>query len=117
MSIIATPPVDRLAVRTFVGPFDPLIVREAITRERFRGGQIFYVCPRVRDLSEVVDQLRKLVPDVKIAVAHGGPAPTELEAVMSGFYERTFDVLVRSEEHTSELQSLMRISYAVFCLK
>src|SRR3546814_9297720 len=84
MSIIATPPVDRLAVRTFVGPFDPLIVREAITRERFRGGQIFYVCPRVRDLSEVVDQLRKLVPD-------------------------------RSEEHTSELQSLMRISYAVFC--
>ncbi|MET4699941.1 transcription-repair coupling factor (superfamily II helicase) [Constrictibacter sp. MBR-5] len=94
MSIIATPPVDRLAVRTFVGPFDPLIVREAITRERFRGGQIFYVCPRVRDLAEVVEEIKKLVPDVKIAVAHGGLAPSELEAVMSGFYEHSFDILV-----------------------
>ncbi|MFN4088671.1 MAG: transcription-repair coupling factor [Alphaproteobacteria bacterium] len=94
MSIIATPPVDRLAVRTFVGPFDPLTVREAITRERFRGGQIFYVCPRVRDLAEVVEEIRKLVPDARIAVAHGGLAPTELEAVMSGFYERGYDILV-----------------------
>src|SRR5690606_3869644 len=63
-------------------------------RERFRGGQIFYVCPRVRDLNEVVEEIKKLAPDVKIAVAHGGLAPTELEAVMAGFYERSFDILV-----------------------
>ncbi len=50
MSLIATPPVDRLAVRTFVLPYDPVIVREAIMREHFRGGQIFYVCPRIEDL-------------------------------------------------------------------
>ena len=52
LSIIATPPVDRLAVRTFVSPFDPLVVREALLRERYRGGQCFYVCPRIEDLAE-----------------------------------------------------------------
>ena len=52
LSIIATPPVDRLAVRTFVTPFDPLIVREALLRERYRGGQSFYVCPRIADLDD-----------------------------------------------------------------
>src|SRR5439155_16617882 len=51
LSIIASPPVDRLAVRTFVSPFDPLIVREALLRERYRGGQAFYVCPRIDDLA------------------------------------------------------------------
>ena len=52
MSLITTPPVDRLAVRTFVLPYDPVIVREAILREHFRGGQIFYVCPRIEDLDD-----------------------------------------------------------------
>ena len=51
LSIIASPPVDRLAVRTFVSPFDPLVVREALLRERYRGGQCFYVCPRIEDLA------------------------------------------------------------------
>jgi len=94
LSLIATPPVDRLAVRTFVTPYDPLTVREAIVRERFRGGQTFYVCPRVKDLPEVVDEVKKLVPDAKIAVAHGGMASGDLEEVMSSFYDRKFDVLV-----------------------
>ncbi len=70
MSIIATPPVDRLAVRTFVTPFDPVVVREAILRERDRGGQIFYVAPRIADLDEVREELRRVVPEIRVAVAH-----------------------------------------------
>lgn len=94
MSLIATPPVDRLAVRTFVMPFDHVVVREAIQRERFRGGQCFYVCPRLADLDKVARQLDELVPDAKIAVAHGRMTPTELEDVMSAFSEKQFDVLL-----------------------
>ena len=59
LSIIATPPVDRLAVRTFVSPFDPLIVREALLRERYRGGQAYYVCPRIEDLPSAKDFLAR----------------------------------------------------------
>ncbi len=75
LSIIATPPVDRLAVRTFVTPFDGLMVREALLRERYRGGQSFYVCPRIEDLADVKDFLDKQVPEAKVAVAHGQMAP------------------------------------------
>ena len=66
LSIIATPPVDRLAVRTFVSPFDTLIVREALLRERYRGGQSFYVCPRIEDLEECAAFLRQNVPEVEV---------------------------------------------------
>ncbi|MGE0093528.1 MAG: transcription-repair coupling factor [Alphaproteobacteria bacterium] len=94
MSLIATPPVDRLAVRTFVMPYDPVILREAIQRERTRGGQVFYVCPRIEDLGQVRNRLAELVPDVKVAVAHGQMAPTALENVMTAFYDRAYDVLL-----------------------
>ncbi|WP_366556000.1 transcription-repair coupling factor [Aquibaculum sediminis] len=94
MSLIATPPVDRLAVRTFVLPYDSVIVREAILREHFRGGQVFYVAPRLEDLGALEERLRKLVPEVKIAVAHGKLSASALEAVMAGFVERRFDVLL-----------------------
>ncbi len=94
MSLIATPPVDRLAVRTFVLPYDPVIVREAILREHYRGGQTFYVCPRVKDLAELQERLAKLVPEVKVAVAHGQMAPSQLEAVMTDFYDRKYDILL-----------------------
>ncbi len=94
MSLIATPPVDRLAIRTFVQPYDPLVVREAIQRELFRGGQVFYVCPRVRHLRQVEEQVRALLPDLKIAVAHGGLAAGDLEDVMNGFYDRNFYMLI-----------------------
>src|SRR3546814_4954540 len=83
LSVIQTPPVDRLAVRTYVMPWDPVVLREALLREHYRGGQTFFVAPRIKDLPDIEEYLRK----------------------------------ERSEEHTSELQSLMRISYAVFCLK
>ncbi len=94
MSIIATPPVDRLAVRTFVTPFDPVVVREAILRERDRGGQIFYVAPYISDLDEVREELRAIVPEIRVAVAHGRLAPTELENVMTAFDERAYDLLL-----------------------
>ncbi len=94
MSIIATPPIDRLAVRTFVLPFDPLVIREAILRERYRGGQCFYVCPRLADMDMVAQRLAKLVPEVKTAVAHGRLTPTELEEVMTAFGDKKYDVLL-----------------------
>ncbi|MGE5506028.1 MAG: transcription-repair coupling factor, partial [Actinomycetota bacterium] len=94
MSVIATPPVDRLAVRTFVLPFDPVVVREAILRERYRGGQVFYVCPRLADIDRVAERLSKLVPEVKTAVAHGRLTPSELEEVMTAFGDKQYDVLL-----------------------
>jgi transcription-repair coupling factor (superfamily II helicase) len=94
LSIIATPPVDRLAVRTFVTPFDPLVIREALLRERYRGGQAFYVVPRIEDIGEVKTFLDREVPEVKVAVAHGQMAAGQLEDVMTAFYEGGFDVLL-----------------------
>ena len=94
LSLIATPPVDRLAVRTFVAPFDPLIVREALLRERYRGGQSFYVCPRISDLAETKQFLDENVPEVKVAVAHGQMPSGELEDIMTAFYDGKYDVLL-----------------------
>jgi transcription-repair coupling factor (superfamily II helicase) len=94
LSLITTPPLDRLAVRTYISPFDPVIIRESLLREHFRGGQSFYVCPRIGDLEEIAAFLRESVPEVKFRLAHGRMAPTELEDIMSGFYDRKFDVLL-----------------------
>jgi transcription-repair coupling factor (superfamily II helicase) len=94
MSLIATPPVDRLAVRTFILPFDPMIIREAILREHYRGGQTFYVCPRVKDMPDLEKELKTLVPEVKVITAHGQMTPTELEDRMSAFYDGQYDILL-----------------------
>ena len=94
LSLIATPPVDRLAVRTFIMPYDPVVVREAILREHFRGGQSFFVCPRVADIEPAAERLRELVPEVRIAIAHGQMAPRDLDDVMNAFYDRAYDVLI-----------------------
>jgi transcription-repair coupling factor (superfamily II helicase) len=94
MSIIATPPVDRLAVRTFIMPFDGLVIREAVQRERFRGGQIFCVCPRLEDLERMGNRLREIVPDLRIVEAHGRLSPTDLERVMTEFGDGKYDVLL-----------------------
>jgi transcription-repair coupling factor (superfamily II helicase) len=94
MSIIATPPVDRLAVRTYVTPWDPVVVREALLREKYRGGQAYYVAPRISDLPELERFLREQVPEVKFVVGHGQMAPTQLEEVMSAFYDGQYDVLL-----------------------
>ncbi len=97
MSLIATPPVDRLAVRTFIMPFDDVMIREAIMREHFRGGQIFYVCPRVSDLREIAERLGKLVPEIKVSVAHGQMGTRALEDVMTEFYEGTINLLLSTQ--------------------
>jgi transcription-repair coupling factor (superfamily II helicase) len=94
LSIIASPPVDRLAVRTFVSPFDPITVREALVREKYRGGQAFYVCPRIEDLAGAKDFLDKNVPEIRVAVAHGQMPPTVLDDIMSAFYDGKYDVLL-----------------------
>lgn len=94
MSLITTPPVDRLAIRTFVLPFDPLVIREAIMREHYRGGQTFYVCPRIGDMEDVENTLKELVPEVKVITAHGQMSPTDLEDRMTAFYEGQYDILL-----------------------
>ena len=94
MSLIATPPVDRLAVRTFVLPYDPVVVREALMREKYRGGQSFYVAPRVADLPRLEAQLNELVPDLKLGVAHGQMATRDLETAIGDFYDGKFDILL-----------------------
>ena len=94
LSLITTAPVDRMAVRTFISPFDPLVIRETLLRERYRGGQSFYVVPRIADLKEVGDFLREHVPELKFATAHGQIAPGELDDIMNAFYDGKYDVLL-----------------------
>jgi transcription-repair coupling factor (superfamily II helicase) len=94
LSLITTPPIDRLAIRTFVTPFDPLVVREALLREHYRGGQSFFVAPRISDLGEAMTFLKATVPEVRPALAHGQMGAKVLEEVMTAFYERRVDVLV-----------------------
>ena len=94
LSIIATPPIDRLAARTFVMPFDRVMIKEAIYREKFRGGQTYFVCPRVADIDKVLEVLREIVPDIKIAVAHGQMSPKQLEEIMGDFADGKYDVLL-----------------------
>jgi transcription-repair coupling factor (superfamily II helicase) len=94
MSVIATPPVDRLTVRTFITPFDPVTLREALLRERYRGGQSFYVVPRISDLEDVATFLREQVPEIRFMQAHGQIGATQLEDIMSAFYDKQFDVLL-----------------------
>ncbi|MEO1100239.1 MAG: transcription-repair coupling factor [Pseudomonadota bacterium] len=94
LSIIATPPVDRLSVRTYVTEFDTLTIREALLREKYRGGQAFYVAPRIADLDKLETFLRDNVPEVSFVVAHGQMGPTELEDIMTAFYDGKYDVLL-----------------------
>jgi transcription-repair coupling factor (superfamily II helicase) len=94
LSVIQTPPVDRLAVRTYVMPWDPVVIREALLREHYRGGQSFFVAPRITDLADLEQFLREEVPEVNFVTAHGQMAPTEVEERMSAFYDRKYDVLL-----------------------
>ncbi|MES2436292.1 MAG: transcription-repair coupling factor [Pseudomonadota bacterium] len=94
LSIIATPPVDRLAIRTYISEFDTITIREALLRERFRGGQSFYVVPRISDLHEIEDFLKTHVPEVSYVVAHGQLAAGDLDERMNEFYDGKYDVLI-----------------------
>lgn len=94
LSTIQTPPVDRLAVRTYVMEWDEIVMREALLREHHRGGQSFIVVPRIADMAELEDWLRETVPEVKFVTAHGQMSPTDVEERMSAFYEKRYDVLL-----------------------
>ncbi|MEM6834669.1 MAG: transcription-repair coupling factor [Pseudomonadota bacterium] len=94
LSIIATPPVDRLAVRTFIAPFDAMVLREALLREHYRGGQSFFVVPRIADLEDAIAFLDEHVPEVKYIVGHGQMPSGTLEDVMNAFYDGKYDVLL-----------------------
>jgi transcription-repair coupling factor (superfamily II helicase) len=94
LSIIGTPPVDRLAIRTYVSEFDAVTIREALLREHYRGGQSFYVVPRISDLAEVEEFLKEQMPELSYVVAHGQMAAGELDDRMNAFYDGKYDVLV-----------------------
>ncbi len=94
LSIIATPPAERLPIKTFVTEWHDATVREAILRELRRGGQIYYVHNEVRDIARVAESLGKLVPEAKIRIGHGQMRERELEQMMVDFYHRRFDILV-----------------------
>lgn len=94
LSLITTPPIDRLAVRSYVMPYDPVVLREAILREYHRGGKTFYVTPRIKYMAELRQKIEALVPEVKIVAAHGQMSPTELDRTMNEFYDGKHDVLL-----------------------
>lgn len=94
LSIIGTPPVDRLAIRTYVSEFDTVTLREALLREHYRGGQSFYVVPRISDLPEIEEFLKDQLPELTYVVAHGQMAAGELDDRMNAFYDGKFDVLL-----------------------
>ncbi|MFB9150593.1 transcription-repair coupling factor [Roseovarius ramblicola] len=94
LSIIGTPPVDRLSIRTYVSEFDTVTVREALLREHYRGGQSFFVVPRIKDLPEIEDFLASQVPEISYVVAHGQMAAGELDQRMNAFYDGKYDVLL-----------------------
>ena len=94
LSTIKTPPVDRLAVRTYVMEWDDMVVREALLREHHRGGQSFIVVPRISDMGPIEEWLRDTVPEVKVVSAHGQMNAGEIEERMSAFYEGKYEVLL-----------------------
>jgi transcription-repair coupling factor (superfamily II helicase) len=94
LSIIGTPPVDRLAIRTYVSEFDAITIREALLREHYRGGQSFYVVPRIKDLPEIEEFLQNQLPELSYVVAHGQMAAGELDDRMNAFYDGKYDVLL-----------------------
>jgi transcription-repair coupling factor (superfamily II helicase) len=94
LSLIATPPVDRLAVRTYISPFDIISIRKAILRERYRGGQCFFVVPRISDIKKIDEFMQVQVPEVTYVIAHGQMSPNTLEEIMTAFYNGQYDVLI-----------------------
>jgi transcription-repair coupling factor (superfamily II helicase) len=94
LSVIGTPPVDRLAIRTYVSEFDSVTIREALLREKYRGGQSFFVVPRLTDLPDVEHWLTENMPEVSYIVAHGQLAAGDLDQRMNAFYDGSHDVLV-----------------------
>ncbi len=94
LSLISTPPIDRLPVKTSVLPFDPVVIRDALMRERFRGGLSFYVAPRIKDIDWISNQLLAIVPELKFKIAHGQMSAAEIDKTMNEFCDGKFDILL-----------------------
>ncbi len=108
ISLITTPPVDRVNVKTMVMDYDDLTLRNAMLREKERGGRTFFVCPRVADTTSREEYLLKIVPELKVAVAHGKMQGEKLDEIMLDFYEGKYDVLLT----TTIIESGIDISFA-----
>ncbi|WP_277871154.1 helicase-related protein, partial [Vibrio splendidus] len=94
LSIIATPPARRLAIKTFVRESDDAIVREAVLREIMRGGQVYFLHNQVDTIEKTAESLQKLIPEARVTVAHGQMRERELERIMNDFYHQRFNLLV-----------------------
>lgn len=94
LSLITTPPIDRLPVKTIVIPFDAVIIRDALMKEHYRGGRSFYVSPRIADLEDIEKKLKIIVPELKYVIAHGQMTPAILDKIMNDYYEGKFDILL-----------------------
>ncbi len=94
LSLIETPPVNRQVIRTYLAPYEERVVREAITRELGRGGQVFYIYNRVHNINLIADELREIVPEARIGIGHGQMKERELEKVMHSFIQHELDILV-----------------------
>ncbi len=94
LSLIATPPVDRLAIRTYVTPWDEVSIRKALLREKYRGGQSYFICPRIADIPRIEEFMRNAVPEVRYVIAHGQMGAGALEDIMTAFYDGEYDVLI-----------------------
>jgi transcription-repair coupling factor (superfamily II helicase) len=108
ISIIQTPPFDRILPKTFLMPFDIIVIASAITREKARGGRVFFVCPRISDLETQKAKLEEALPEVRFAIAHGRMQTSKIEDTMLAFYEGGIDVLIT----TSIVESGIDISFA-----
>src|SRR5690606_20420501 len=94
VSIIRTPPTDRLSIKTYLSAFDENVVKDAIENELGRGGQVFFVHNRIYDIAEMAELIEKLVPNAKVVVAHGQMPEAQLERAMTSFYNKDYNVLV-----------------------
>lgn len=94
LSIIATPPEDRLAINSYVMCFDSVVLRNAIMREYYRGGKTFFIVPRIKDLDNILERLKEIVPELKITFAHGQMLSSKLNEIMNMFYDGKYDMLV-----------------------
>ena len=94
LSLIATPPIDRLPIKTSLISYDEVVIRDALLREKFRGGKSFFVCPRVSDLEEISRNLKTIVPELSLKIIHGQMRSQYIDDIMTEFYEGTFDILL-----------------------
>ena len=94
LSIIASPPIDRRAIETYVFPNDPLVVKEALLRERHRGGQSFYVVPRISDIEDIEEYFKEFIPEINYITVHGQMPSKQIEDRINDFYMGSYDVLI-----------------------